>query len=697
MTTSPVSVSEETLISSGKKRLLLLGWIALILAGYVLLFALLQREEKRDASRWEMRLGLIASTQARDVGNWLQDHQRSLQNLADNTSLKLYMTTLNNATTATTDTDLAQQTYLRNLIIASAREHGFYAADSTPNIGANLPQTASAGIALLGAQSQPLVATASMPDVASLPASIRQPAQPNAVIVSEPYLSANNMPSLAFRVPVYGVQDEAGSAAPLGFILGVTLLDERLFDLLKTLDATPSNEESALLYNYHNQFIYVSPLGTQIKPLSLTMDDTAQAVEVAAASQPRSFTRAINYKKSDSFAVSYPVKDTPWSIVRMVEYKTAMSDTHNRALWLSIAYALTAGLLTMAIVAVWRNATTLQARSVAQHFRSLAHRLERQEALLGLIAENTPISTFITDNHGYYRYANAMAATRAGTTIDGMLGKTLSAVLGKESAKSLLSGNEKATEQATPLSQHIMHYDDHGLIKEAIETVHIPLASIPVLDSEEEVSGLLVLEKDFTLAAQASEKSERTLQQLVSTLVTIVDRRDPNAANHSAMVALLSESIAKEMDVDTITMTTATTAGRLMNIGKILVPENILTAKDDNDEAHREHVRQALNASADLLDGIAFDGPVVETIRQSQGTKEEQTLLAARIVGLANDFVAIISPRAWRDGRPIEEAIKIALAGIDKEYDRAVVAALINYLDNHGGRITLEQQISAAS
>jgi HD-GYP domain-containing protein (c-di-GMP phosphodiesterase class II) len=133
-----------------------------------------------------------------------------------------------------------------------------------------------------------------------------------------------------------------------------------------------------------------------------------------------------------------------------------------------------------------------------------------------------------------------------------------------------------------------------------------------------------------------------------------------------------------------------------MNLGKILVSPDILTKQGKLTENEMQEVRDGIHATADLLEGVAFDGPVVKTLRQVQahwdgsgypdGLKGGTIVVTARIVAVANSFVALTSARAHRQGISVDEAIETLLAGVGKAYDRKVVAALINFLDNHGGR-----------
>jgi HD-GYP domain-containing protein (c-di-GMP phosphodiesterase class II) len=208
--------------------------------------------------------------------------------------------------------------------------------------------------------------------------------------------------------------------------------------------------------------------------------------------------------------------------------------------------------------------------------------------------------------------------------------------------------------------------------------------------------GVLVIDQDITQAVAERERRERNLQQLVQTLVTVVDRRDPHAAHHSSRVAIAARATAGEMGLEEVLVETAAIAGSLLNLGKILVPSQLLTKEGQLSEEEMRTVRDSIQTSAELIEGIEFDGPVVETLRQAQerwdgsgvprGLKGDQILVTARIIAVANAFVAIVSPRAHRPGVDFDAAVESLLKQIGSAFDRAVVAALIHYMDNRGGR-----------
>jgi HD-GYP domain-containing protein (c-di-GMP phosphodiesterase class II) len=150
------------------------------------------------------------------------------------------------------------------------------------------------------------------------------------------------------------------------------------------------------------------------------------------------------------------------------------------------------------------------------------------------------------------------------------------------------------------------------------------------------------------------------------------------------------------MGLDTPQVETAEIAGNLLNLGKILIDRDLLTKGGQLSEAERQEVRNSLQAGADLLQGVEFDGPVVETLRQAQahwdgtgvpaGLSGDDILVTARVIAVANAFVGMVSPRAHRAALSVDQAVDELLRLVGTQFDRSVVAAFVNWLDNHGGR-----------
>ncbi len=198
----------------------------------------------------------------------------------------------------------------------------------------------------------------------------------------------------------------------------------------------------------------------------------------------------------------------------------------------------------------------------------------------------------------------------------------------------------------------------------------------------------------FTELASERQKSESMLNKLIDTLVSVVDRRDPFAAHHSIRVAEVSRSVAADMGAPETDVSTVDISGRLMNLGKVYIPADVLTRNADLTDEERTQIGAIHDVSADLLRDVPFDLPVVETIRHLPewwdgsgplGLCGEQIMRTARVLAVTNAFVAMISGRAYRKAMTFEDAADILLEQAGSKFDRRVVVALINYVENRGG------------
>lgn len=202
----------------------------------------------------------------------------------------------------------------------------------------------------------------------------------------------------------------------------------------------------------------------------------------------------------------------------------------------------------------------------------------------------------------------------------------------------------------------------------------------------------LSLKKDAREAGQS---------QLVENLVSLMDRRDPNTAQHSERTAVLARAMANHMRLAPDMVETVATAAWLSNLGKAHVPMELLTRGSALNEAERHTVRHSLLSSADLVSGIAFTGPVEQTLKQAQEhmdgsgpmqLKGDQIIISARIVSAANAYVSMISPRAYRAAMDSTEALAILASEAGHRFDPRVIDALVESLNDVEMQITVTEQ-----
>jgi HD-GYP domain-containing protein (c-di-GMP phosphodiesterase class II) len=665
---------------------------ALIVAtvvGVLLVLRFVDAERERELRGWQVRLGIVADGRAVAVGDWLDRQRGTVSGLAGNASLRLYLSELASAGSdpARMNEAAAQAGYLRNLLAATADRSGFIAAQPARRVAATVQRPGSAGLAVLDGDGRVLVASPDMPPLdARLVGFVRDPAMDRALV--DLYAGAGSRPSMAFRAPILGIQADPGSK-PLGWVLGVREVDDELYPLLARPPAPEKTAESLLVRRRDGGIDFISPLADGSAPFSKSLAATTpNLAEAVALESPGGFAVARDYRDVEVLLTGRAVAGVPWVLVHKVDRSEALAGSDARLNRLLAILLLSIAGVAAVLVAVWRHAASRRASEAAARSRELAARLDAQRRLLTLVTDSQPAAMFIADREGRLRFANRVLGERLGTAAADLVGKALGAVFGPAAGQRYSETMRGAVADGRRRSATERH--DESERPQIRRVDHIPLGSDTELPGS-----VLVVEEDITALVLERERRERTLRELVRALVTVVDRRDPYAANHSLRTAAVARRIAEEMGLDAVTTDTAETAGNLMNVGKILVPEQVLTRSGDLSDSEMRQVRDSIQAGAELLKHVEFDGPVVETLDQSRerwdgkgprGLAGETILLPARVVAVANAFVALVSARAHRPGLGFDAAIDTLLKETGSAFDRRVVAALINVLDTRGGR-----------
>jgi len=390
-----------------------------------------------------------------------------------------------------------------------------------------------------------------------------------------------------------------------------------------------------------------------------------------------------------------------------IAWAEALAESESRLRQLAIALLLVIGLATIGMAALWYYGASRRAAHAAARFRRLAERFHEQRDFMHLVTDSQPNAIVVFDGEGRYRWFNSVAVAMSGLDREALRGKPVASVLGPVAGRRILGWIGECLEKKAPVSHtHSLALADANGAATEERIFRVDLIPLPAKKGRDESEpGVLTISRDITESVRERGRRERILRQLVGALVGVVDRRDPYSADHSLRVAAVARAIAGEMglegadakDADGADIAeTAEIAGNLMNLGKIAVPESILTKTESLSDPEIRQVRDSILASAEMIADIEFDGPVAETIRQLQerydgsgepkGLCGEAILPSARIVAVANAFVAMVSPRAYRRGMDFDRAIAVLLAESGRAFDRRVVSALVNYVENRGGR-----------
>ncbi len=664
--------------------------LALIAGLCYMLYSASGTQYHREVAQLKLRQQAIVQARAEAVKTWLKDRTRNVEEIANNTSVKLYLTEMIDYEKLREEVVLesplvpvAEQQYLQNYITSVATRTGML---DRHGIHANVPnQLTVSGISVFDNAGKGLVY-----------ASPAHAAAHQAVFMN--YLPAlqevNNFTStfagfykedafVAFAAPIYSVQGDATSEDRLGFAFAMLPVASQVEGLLHkpdtfeksaiTILANVDESDALEFYNMDN-----------VRELSA--GEAARMVEYLSIMDSGNFIVAPDHAGTESLAIALPVEGLPWYLVHKVDSKESLAPIKKqRRLFLTTGLLALASVL-LITVAAWRHGSSLR-------FKKLATAFQRQSNLVRLVTDNQPNSMYIVDNQQRYCFANKEAASFSSIDAEQMIGKQVRHVMGPKASEELSGLIAQMGKRKKPI-MHI-HKEMQNDNERVLQSRYIPVKNVPLLHQPpgSTTPGVLVVEQDITDAIAAREKNERILHNLVDAIVGVVDSRDNHMANQSIMVSRLAEGVAKELKLNAIAVDTVSIAAKLMNVGKISLPRELLQKKGKLTAKEHKQITEALSASADFVKDIEFSGPVYETLRQMQervdGTgplkKKEKTILQeAQIVAACNAYVAMTSDRAYRKGMDHAKASDILMSEIGSKFSRPVIVALINYLDNAG-------------
>ncbi len=669
----------------------------IVLSGFVLITRFTAADLARDMRTWQEKLNLIADSRTSDINGWVGGHFKNLRALADNPSLQLYLSEVS----GTGSSESGQKGYLRNLILFTANQTGF-GAPATPSVDANIPAENKNALAIV-VGNQIVVSTA-MPPVLSEMILQKAAGQPKGQeFLIDIQKGADGTPYIGFIVPVFSIQGDRDPAAQIGQVVGVKALDDSFFSLLKHPGTTEKTLETILVRRTDNKIDYLTPLQDAAGALDKQADaDDESNAESALTANVGNFTGDIkDYRNTKVLATSHSVPGTLWTLIVKIDRQEALAESSQRRTGMVMMFVLIIAVIALILATVWWHANSKRAMLMSRHFRKLAAETYAQEQLLRLVTDHQPEPTYIIDTHHNYQFANQKAAEDAHMAVSAMSGKALADVRGGSRADYIEKQSEKAMESNGIIYDVFHQQGDKG--DRIIRSAFVPLAHIPVASLPKHTPGVLVIEQDITEVVHERERRLSTQNHLIQTLVRLVDKRDPFAANHSILVSKLAHQIASDMQFSPALVETTRIAGSLMNIGKILVPSELLTKTGQLSAAEKKTLQDSMHAAAKLLENIDFDGPVAETLQQWQehwdgtgplGLRGDRILAPARIIAVANAFIGMISPRSWRTAIPIESATKFLIDQSDTAFDRKVVIALMNFVENKNGRAWLEKILS---
>lgn len=377
------------------------------------------------------------------------------------------------------------------------------------------------------------------------------------------------------------------------------------------------------------------------------------------------------------YSLGMKMPELDWWVMVEIDASTITTELydHDRVV-ISIA-VLTALAVILLLSVFWWWGVGRENKEVAEQFRRLAEQINAQKALVDSINATIPELVGLKNGNGEYVYVNEAFARAAGREVEEIIGMDDAAVFGFDTAKRLARSDDKVRDTGRPTR-----------VEETIwlmsKKYHFHISKVP-FHLEADDKAILSVLRDDTDVVEAQELSKRVVQSTIDALVKTIEQIDPYLGGHTRLMGAFSLEMARSLQMRDQDLATVESAANLSQIGKMFVDPAILNKPGKLTDEELKEMQRHVEYAQNLLKDIDFDLPVVDSIVQMnenpdgtgypRGLKEDEIILPAKILSVANGFCALIKPRAYRPAKTVRDAMDL-LESLPGKFSADLVAVL---------------------
>jgi polar amino acid transport system substrate-binding protein len=182
-------------------------------------------------------------------------------------------------------------------------------------------------------------------------------------------------------------------------------------------------------------------------------------------------------------------------------------------------------------------------------------------------------------------------------------------------------------------------------------------------------------------------KAKELLIGYILSIARAIDSKDSYTRGHSERVAYLSVFLAEKLGLGKEAIQTILIAGLLHDVGKIGIPEAIISKKGKLTEEEYEIVKQHTIKGEQIV--ASLDPGIGKIIRHHHekwngkgypdGLKGEEIPFYSRILAVVDVFDALTSDRPYRKAYSFEMAVKIIEEEKGTQFDPEVVEPFLSF------------------
>jgi putative nucleotidyltransferase with HDIG domain len=223
----------------------------------------------------------------------------------------------------------------------------------------------------------------------------------------------------------------------------------------------------------------------------------------------------------------------------------------------------------------------------------------------------------------------------------------------------------------------------------------VPLAVVrhgfDVFGGEEQYVG--TIEHENSVLFDRIGQLDRMNGDLIEALAMAIDARNPSQAGHSNRVAQIATALATTLGIGGARLETLRRAALLHDVGTLAISNHVTEKAGPLTPQERRYVQMHSELGARFVSKWRDCKDMAQIIEQHherldgsgypRGLSGDEIGLEARIVSVAETYVALTSNRAHREALAHPDALEELRAGAGVQFDAQVIEALSKVADSH--------------
>ena len=320
--------------------------------------------------------------------------------------------------------------------------------------------------------------------------------------------------------------------------------------------------------------------------------------------------------------------------------------------------------------------------------KELEERFTFERGLFQNLLDNLPDAVYFKDNKNRLIRVNRFYAEGFKLSPEEIIGKTDFDFFPREQAQKMFDDDTYVLKTGTPIIGKI----ERTLLPNGNHNC-VTTTKIPVQDKKGRIIGTMGITRDITAYDHVEKNRLDMVMRSLRVLDNVLEIRDPYTFGHTRRVSIIAERIAEEIGWDENRILELKMSAELHDIGKILIPLEILNKPGILSELEFKMIQEHVKKCYDMIKPYNFPFPLSEAIYQHherldgkgypRGISGKKIIPEARILAISDVLEAMTFHRPYRAALGLKKAMKELKENTGSKYDSDIVNTALDILNKN--------------